>query len=164
VSYIETDRLILRTWMPGDVAAWAPIILKEEVHHYLAGPYRHVGDVRAWIARQMEEQDREGFSRWPVVRKSDGVLIGRCGLHRTPEGDVEIAWVFDSAVWGQGYAREAANAVLRYALTTLHLSKVYALVDPRNERSIVLVNHLGMRFDRVVRAYRRDMLRYVMTS
>jgi RimJ/RimL family protein N-acetyltransferase len=161
MSYIETQRLILRTWMPADATAWLPIIMKDEVKQYLAGPYRNVDDVNAWISRQIEEQEREGFSRWPVVRKSDGALVGRCGLHRFGSGEVEIAWVFDSAVWGEGYAGEAAAAVLEYAFATLHLRVVYALIDPRNGRSVVLANKLKMRFDRVVRAYRRDMLRYV---
>jgi len=160
MSYLETERLILRTWMPNDASAWFPIITKEDVNRYLAGPYRNADDVRAWIDRQIEEQDREGFSRWPVVRKSDGALIGRCGLHRTEHGFVEIAWVFDSAVWGQGYAREAATAVLDFAFGTLALPVVYALVDSRNAPSIALVYRLGFRFDRVVRAYKRDMLRY----
>ena len=47
------------------------------------------------------------------------------------------------------------------ALEIVGLPRVYALVLPENKASIALANRVGMRFDRVVRAYKRDMLRYV---
>jgi len=161
MSYIETERLILRTWMPGDAPEWHAIASKPDVARYLVTKTPTLETIAAWIGKQIEEQDREGFSCWPVVRKENGRLIGRCGLHRMPEGYVEIAWIFDSEVWGAGYAREAAGAVLRFSLQTLGLHDVYALIDPNNAHSIAVANALHMRFDRVVRAYRRDMLRYV---
>lgn len=160
MSYIETERMILRTWMPGDAQAWFDITRKPEVTQFLGHPMPSMEYIRGWIERQMEEQDREGFSCWPVVRKSDSALIGRCGPHCMPEGYVEIAWVFDSAVWGQGYASEAGNAVVDYCFGPLDMHEVYALVDPRNAVSIAVAYRLGMRFDRVVRAYKRDLLRY----
>ncbi len=161
MSYIETQRLILRTWMPGDAPAWHAISQKLEVTRFLLAQSPSLESVRDWIDRQIAEQDREGFSCWPVLRKDDGQLIGRCGLHRMTDGDIEIAWVFDSDVWGLGFARESAEAVLEFSFTTLCLAQVYALIDPRNRPSIALANALGMQFDRVVRAYRRDLLRYV---
>ena len=163
MAFLETERLILRTWMPSDADAWLAIASQPEVARYIPSvrpPARL--DVDAWIARQMDEQEHEGFSVWPVLRKDDGALIGRCGLHRMPGGDVEIAWAFDMRVWGQGYATEAARAVLAFAATQLRLPRVAALVDPRNVRSIALAHRLQMRFDRVVRAYRRDLLRYLV--
>jgi RimJ/RimL family protein N-acetyltransferase len=161
MAFIETSRLILRTWMPQDLDAWFAIAIKPEVWRYLhrdAPPSRN--DVRTWLERQIEEQDREGFSCWPVVRKDDGALMGRCGLHRAPEAGIEIAWAFDPSSWGHGYASESAQAALQFAFGALNLPAVCALVDPRNARSIALINRLHMRFTGLVRAYRRDVLRY----
>ncbi len=148
--------------MPSDADAWAAIACDERVLRYLpvSGP-PSPSDIDAWIARQIDEQEREGFSCWPVLRKRDGVLVGRCGLHRLPDGEVEIAWVFSSGVWGNGYANEAATAVMAFATEHLALARAVALVDPRNAASIALAHRLGMSFDRVVRAYRRDLLRYL---
>ncbi|HTU68768.1 MAG TPA: GNAT family N-acetyltransferase [Candidatus Baltobacteraceae bacterium] len=160
MSYIETERLILRTWMPGDAPALYAIAQKPEVARYLITQKPTMEQVQAWIARETGLQERDGFSCWPVVRKSDGALIGRCGPRKMPEGYVEIAWVFDSAVWRQGYAQEAASAVIEYCLRSRQLSAVYALINPDNAASIALAYRLGMRFDRVVRAYKRDLLRY----
>ncbi len=162
MAFVETERLLLRTWMPGDLDAWHAIVSQADVRRFLpisGEPTRD--DTAAWIGRQMEEQEREGFSCWPVLRKDDGSLVGRCGLHRLPDGDVEIAWAFAPPVWGCGYATEAARAVLAFAAEHLRLPRVVALVDPRNAASIAVTHRAGMRFDRVVRAYRRDLLRYL---
>jgi RimJ/RimL family protein N-acetyltransferase len=160
VSYIETRRLILRTWMPGDAPVWLAIAQKPDVAQFLLAHSAAPDSIRSWIEGQIEEQDAEGFSCWPVVRKDDGQIVGRCGLHRMPEGYIEIAWAFDSDVWGAGYARESAEAVLRFTFETLRIPEVFALIDPRNAASIALAYALQMQFDRVVRAYRRDLLRY----
>lgn len=161
MAFIETERLILRTWMPSDAPRVLEISSDPEVARYLpmtSAPT--LASVSEWIERQMDEQEREHFSVWPVVRKEDGRLIGRCGLHRLPEGYVEVAWIFERAAWGQGYATEAARAVCSYAREALRIHPLFALIDPRNPASIAVAYRIGMRFDRVVRAYKRDLLRY----
>jgi len=163
MAFIETERLILRTWMPSDAPALLESYSDPEVTRFLPmSSEPTLESTSAWIDRQMDEQEREGFSVWPVIRKDDGRLIGRCGLHRLPEGYVEIAWVFERASWGHGYATEAARAALTYARETLRLPNLYALINPANSASIAVAYRLGMRFDRVVRAYKRELLRYVL--
>lgn len=163
MAFIETERLILRTWMPSDAPALHALRTDPDVGRYLGGPSNPTPDnTTQWIARQMDEQEREGFSLWPVIRKEDGKLIGRAGLHRLPEGYVEAGWVFAREAWGHGYATEAARASIDYGFNVVHLSRIYALINPANSASIAVAYRLGMRFDRVVRAYKRDLLRYVL--
>jgi ribosomal-protein-alanine N-acetyltransferase len=113
------------------------------------------------VDQAIVEQEHEGFSVWPVVRKDTGKLIGRCGLHRMPDGEVEVAWIFARDQWGHGFATEAARAAIDYAKDVARLSNVCALVFPMNSASVAVANRLGMRFDRIVRAYQRDLLKYV---
>jgi RimJ/RimL family protein N-acetyltransferase len=162
MAYLETQRLILRTWMPSDATAYARITAQPAVMEFLASGTLSTQAASAWIEETIEEEHREGFSAWPVLRKEDGMLVGRCGLHRMQEGQIEIAWVFDSGVWGKGYATEAGSAVLAFAFGALHVDRIVALIHPRNARSVAVAHRLGMRFDRVVRAYRRDLLRYLI--
>jgi RimJ/RimL family protein N-acetyltransferase len=150
--------------MPNDASAWFAIVAKPEVHRFLPlSRAPSADDARAWIDRQMAQQEREGFSFWPAIRKTDAVLVGACGLDRLPGGDVEIAWIFDSAVWKTGLATEAGRAVLGFARDHVR-ERVGALVDPMDRASIALVNRLGMRFDRLTRAHHRDALRYAVVG
>jgi ribosomal-protein-alanine N-acetyltransferase len=163
MSFIETERLMLRTWMiPADVEAATAIFGDPEVMQFIGNGARPADAVRATLECIDEAQERDGFSLWPVIHKEAKQLIGDCGLQYIPgTRDVEIGWHFRRDAWGHGYATEAARAVLRYAFEELKLRRLHALIHPFNARSIAVANRVGMRFDRIVRAYKRDLLRYV---
>lgn len=164
MSYIETSRLILRTWLlPADVEPLAAMYGDPEVVSMLPFGVRSVEQTREIIARMVADYEREGLSLWPVVLKSTGALIGTCGLvgSRTDK-TAELGFAFGREYWGQGYAFEAARATIDFGLQVLGKREIFALVQPENQRCVRLVNRLGMRFDRVVRAKRRDLLRYVV--
>ncbi len=160
---LETERLQIRNWRwPEDEEGARLIFCDPDVMRFIpAGTF--APDVVPRVVQRMIERDaHDGFGVWPVVEKSSGGVIGECGITYIQEtADVEIAWLFSRAAWGKGFATEAAGAVLRYALGEAGLTTVYALVVPENRASIAVANRLGMRFDRVARAYKRDMLRYV---
>jgi len=165
VSFLETERLIIRTWMPSDAQAYAAIILDPDVARHLepcAPLLRTPEDVGAWIEAEMDAQERTGLSRWPLIRKEDRRLIGRCGLHRRADGDVEIGYVIARDAWGRGYATEAARAVVRYAFDVAGLPRLWAFVGMRNAASVAVIRRIGGHFDRVVRACRGEVLRYVI--
>jgi len=160
---LETERLLIRNWrLPDDEEDARAIFCDPEVMRFIpAGTFAPDAMPRI-LGRMIERDERDGFGVWPVIEKADGRVIGECGITYIPETtDVEIAWLFSRAAWGKGFATEAAETVLAHALEVLGLPRVYALVLPENKASIALANRVGMRFDRVVRAYKRDMLRYV---
>ena len=166
MSFIETDRLFLRAWMvPGDVERAAAIYGDEEVMRFLPRAAVRREEIPAFLERFESIGERDpGLGLWPVVEKASRSVVGTCGLARMPSGDgVEIVWHLARDAWGRGFATEAAAAVLEYGFSHLHLPRIHALVDPGNRRSIAVTRRLGMSFDRLVRAYRRDLLRYVKT-
>jgi RimJ/RimL family protein N-acetyltransferase len=77
-------------------------------------------------------------------------LIGVVGLavptalqERLPP--VTVGWRFSPTVWGNGYATEAATAVLDQAFTTMGLDRVGCVTNAENRRSVALAERLGMR-------------------
>ena len=94
--------------------------------------------------------EREGLGLLPVVRRSDGVLLGMCGLHRHrwyPD-DVEVGWRFARHAWGAGYATEAATAWLRRGFAELGLPRAISITTLGNVRSQAVMRRLGMHVDR----------------
>ena len=165
MSFIETERLLIRAWKPSDANAAERIFADPEVMRFIGvgGPWTS-DQSRSAIAAMSDRYEREGLGIWPVVLKEDGTLIGECGLQPLPgSSDIELAYLFDKPYWGRGLAYEAAEAVLDYGFGIHGLRGVVAVVRPENARSIALLNRLGMRFDRVVRAYKRDLLKYTKT-
>lgn len=166
MSYIETERLIIRTWMPADVASLAAIYGDAETMQYILSGTKTLEQTREAIAKMVEAHERDGCSMWPVVLKENSELIGSCGLMKTDEdGKLELGFAFAPAARGHGYAIEAARGVLDFGFNQLHARTIVALVHFFNAPSIALAYKLGMQFDRVVRMKRgnrgADVLRYV---
>ena len=115
------------------------------------------------IARMAQTDERDGFGIWPVVHVEDRRIIGECGITYIPEHGraLEVAWIFARGYHGRGYAREAASAVLDWAFKHVRPPQISALVDRENAPSIRLANALQMRYEGIIRAYKRDLMRYV---
>jgi len=145
---IETERLILRPWRDEDSGALLRQASEPEVLRYL-GAAPTADDIAARIARQSAHQARLGHCFWAVERREEGDLIGLCGLQPAPagtpiEGDIEIGWQLSAAHWGQGYAREAAEASLAWAWENLSVPRIVSITVAANRRSWALMERLGM--------------------
>jgi RimJ/RimL family protein N-acetyltransferase len=77
----------------------------------------------------------------------NGILIGDLGLHlpADPDGSYEFGITIAPAYQGNGYAREAAQALLDFLFRRLGAHRVHASIDPRNVASAALLRSLGMR-------------------
>lgn len=169
---IESERLILRRLDEGDLEFLVRLHADPEVARYLAlGRPRTREESAAWLESVMRNYEELGLGQLAVVRKQDGVLLGRCGLadlvveakagvsavprgwyHReeAPEdaeivSERELGYTFDRSCWGQGYASEAARCVFEYAREVLKLPRVVSVIHPENIRSLRLVQRFGLR-------------------
>jgi RimJ/RimL family protein N-acetyltransferase len=146
----QTERLRLREWRPGDREEFVRHLNTPAVMRWLGG----VQDEAAYTAAfdRWEALQREyGHSFWIVERKSDGALLGFCGLKRVNSpgaealhGEFEIGWRLREDAWGRGYAKEAAIASLDLAFGRFRASHVVALTVPGNADSQGLMRRLGM--------------------
>ncbi|MBC8152876.1 MAG: GNAT family N-acetyltransferase [Bacteroidetes bacterium] len=105
-------------------------------------------DARTYILNgPVTSYAQHGFGLYLVELTESRLPIGLCGLlKRETVEDVDIGFAFLPPYTGQGYAYEAASAMLTYARTMLHLKRVVAITAPGNQRSISLLERLGMRY------------------
>ena len=148
---IETDRLILRPLEDRDRAALRAHCDDPEVMRYLL-PMADDAAFDAMLARHAKWHKDLGYTFWVMERRADGAVIGVCGLKPgapdTPiENNVEIGWRLGRAWWGQGYAREAAQASLDWAWANLDVDEVVAITVEANSGSWGLMERLGMTRD-----------------
>jgi RimJ/RimL family protein N-acetyltransferase len=145
---IETQRLILRPWTEADVPEFVRVTNTPSVMQYLGG-VQEPDIFLASCARAQVCQAQNGFCFWLVERRSDGALLGFCGLkigNMGPiAGEIEIGWRLREDAWGQGYAREAATASLDWAWRNLSCARIVAVTVMENARSWSLMERLGMR-------------------
>jgi RimJ/RimL family protein N-acetyltransferase len=163
VSFIETERLLIRKWqLPRDMDDAFAIYGDAETMRFIPCGALTREQTERLVRRMMERDEQQGYGIWPVVHKENQRVIGECGITQIPghEPDIEIAWIYNKEYHGRGYATEAARAVTEFAFSELKVTRLYALIDRLNGPSIAVANRLGMRYDRVIRAYKRDLMRY----
>jgi RimJ/RimL family protein N-acetyltransferase len=143
---IETSRLKLR-WLEFSDAdfifqlvndpQWLRFIGDKQVND-LDGARRYIDDGPRAMYRQF------GFGLNRVALKDGNTPIGICGLlQRETLPQPDLGFAFLPGFRGQGYAREAADAILQHAFLILRQSQVAAIVNPDNHSSINLLNKLG---------------------
>lgn len=111
-----------------------------------------------WIRdRLVEAYGRFGFGFWAVERIEDDALIGLCGMFkRDTLAQADIGYALMPAWRGQGYAREAAAACLKYGHEVLGLPEIWAITDPDNAASAAVLGAIGLRDDGVHRLAGQD--------
>lgn len=142
---LETERLLLREMVPGDVDDLLAVFSDAETMRFYPKPLDHQG-AQAWIERNRRRYSKDGFGLWALMLKT-GRLIGDCGLV-AQEVDgveaVEIGYHVHRDLWGQGLATEAARACRDYGFSRLKRDKLISLIHPANTASRRVAEKLGM--------------------
>jgi RimJ/RimL family protein N-acetyltransferase len=141
---IETARLRLRPWRDADREPFWAMTCDPEVMRYL--PPRTRAESDAGVDRQMTMQADHGHCLWALEHRDENRFIGFCGVipPGSPTFEYEVGWRLASDLWGQGYAREAAEASLGWAWRHLDTPAVVAITTRDNARSWGLMERLGM--------------------
>jgi RimJ/RimL family protein N-acetyltransferase len=145
---IETERLILRTWRDEDREPYADIMVHAEVGKWLGGPFSREQAYER-VTRFTANLSDTGLGRLAIERRSDGRLIGHCGLAHTPDTPpapvgIEIGWALAPDAWGAGYAVEAARAVIADGFARRDFAEILAFTGATNLRSQAVMQRLGM--------------------
>ena len=151
---IHTARLVLRRFTHGDV----PDVLEFVAHPSVAKIVSErlpatVEGVRNYIDRQNAYQPFEKAKVFEIAiaRKADGKVIGLLGFIRRDHRQGEIGWVLGVEHRGQGYATEAASALIDYGFNTLGVHRIHADTNSDNLASRRLMERLGMRQEALLR-------------
>lgn len=154
----ETDRLILREFRDDD---WREMLAYWEdplYQRYNPDLPDRGGFVRDLVGEFVASQAVDPRRKWQlaVVSKADGRMIGNCGIRvNDPElGEANIGYEFNPRAWSNGYATEAAAAIVRFGFEELRLRRVWAECVADNTGSARVLEKLGMRRVAHFRAHR----------
>ena len=185
---IESERLTLRRIDQNDFEFFVHLHADPEVARYLSnGKPRSSQESLTWLESLLRTYEDFTLGQLAVLRKSDGMLIGRCGLsdlaveakasvaavprawYQRAEAPAaaeivferELGYTFHRSCWGQGYASEAARCVFDYARDVLKLNRVISLIHPENVRSLRVAQRFGVQHEDVVEVQSRLFHRVV---
>lgn len=161
---IQTERLVLRPFYAEDSNSVRLLAGAREVAAQtltIPHPYEE-GLAEQWIGSQQGAFDRGEAVTFAVTLRETGDLVGAVGLILSEkDGNAELGYWVGVPYWGQGYATEAASAVVGFAFSALGLHRVHAGVFSRNKASAKVLRKVGLKREGRLRHHHLKWGRYL---
>jgi len=147
---IETERLRLRPYEPGDLDDFVAINVRPDVVRFLYWGVRNAEELEQVLAGKVKraalERPGDAVDAAVLVRDT-GALVGSVSLswNDSEHRQGELGYIFHPAHAGHGYATEASREMLRVGFEQLGLHRIVGRLDARNEASARVLERLGMR-------------------
>jgi ribosomal-protein-alanine N-acetyltransferase len=145
--FLRGERVGFRQWSSADGDLAAGLWGDADVTRFTGGPFA-AEQVKARLSKEIATQREHGIQYWPVFLLATGEHVGCCGLRPyQPDANIyEIGFHLRKVCWGQGYAAEAARAVIGYAFAVLNAQALFAGHHPANTASRHLLLKLGFQY------------------
>lgn len=149
---LTTERLRLRPLQAGDLDALHALCMDPEVRRYLWDDRIVARETVEDVIRQSESTfATDGFGFFALElnhAEAQPGLVGFCGHRRFEHSQqVELLYAILPDFWGEGLVSEAAVEVLRHGFERCAIPRVIAATDTPNQRSVRVLQRLGMTFD-----------------
>lgn len=144
----ESERLIIRQFNLNDAAFIMRLLNEESFLRYIGDKNvrTHENALDYLTNNPLLSYSRYGFGLNLVQLKGAETPIGMCGLLKRAELDFpDLGYAFLPEFCGQGYAKEAAEAVLKDAIENHAVHTVLAVTLPENISSARLLEGIGFR-------------------
>lgn len=148
VEIARTDQLLIRETIDSDISELYRIGTDQAVRKYIAPMQPTLEEeivyTKAYVKHMYAFYD---FGLWTVLEKDaygQERVIGRAGLFPSERlaGQIEMGYMIAPECQGNGYGKEAAETVLRYAFNVLDLEEVHLFVEKENKASVKLAETL----------------------
>lgn len=168
MSYPHGPRVRLREFAASDRPAVHEYASDPEVTRWSTWGPNTLEQTAAFVEEAALEQLNSERSVYSLAAVVDEKVIASVGIWVTDSHDRngELGYTFHREHWGNGYATEAVQQLLRFGFNTLKLERISATCHPNNLGSIRVLEKSRFRFEgrlhshRLVRGIRRDSLLY----
>lgn len=146
---ISTERLVLRGIRISDAESIFKYRSNPQIYKFQGWRPQTLEEVKEFICEKVAKVPNESDTWYQlgILVKETDELVGDIGIHFIGEENkqVEIGFTMSLENQGKGYATEAVIGVINYLFGNLEKHRITASVDPRNTRSIALLERVGMR-------------------
>lgn len=143
---LKTERLILRPINEKDITAIFNYRSDSVTNVYQGWIPKAIEDVRIFLEKISSEININGtWFQFAIVETESTEIIGDLGIHFLEDEQAEIGCTLKKESQGEGYATEALKLVIDFLFNTLNKHRIIGSIDPRNVRSIKMVERLGFR-------------------
>ena len=145
---LVSERLCFHSWDTEDFPLFASLHSDPEVQHFLqmGDPPWDEAYLRAKFEGFRADYAAHGWTKFKVTDRQ-GTFLGRAGFGWFPETDeLELGYSFRRTLWGQGYATEAACALLDWIYKAKPIDHVIGFAVAEHAASRYVLEKAGMSF------------------
>ncbi len=151
---IIINRLLLRLFEKSDALAVTCLCNNYNISKntlYLPYPYSEE-DALSWIENHLDNYEADKLYEFAITDKKTGELFGAIALSNNQSfNHGEIAYWVGEEYWGNGYATEAAQAMLEFGFKEKQLHRVFARYFRSNPASGKVMQKLGMKEEGILK-------------
>ncbi len=147
---LETPRLVLRRFEPGDAEALFAWAGDEQVVRFMRfARHQTADDSRQTLENWQEEYRRPDFYLWAITEKQSSRPVGSISLQACSEHDrsADVGFCLLRSCWGQGYMTEALSAVLDFGFHTVGFNRIEGVHSDKNPASGAVMRRCGMQYE-----------------
>ena len=145
--FLTTSRIGFSEWKKDDIQLAETLWGDPDVTKFICASGRFSAeDIASRLDKEIENSIKYHVQYWPIFELTSNELIGCCGLRPYKEGKYEIGFHLRPKFWRQGYAMEAAQAVIDYAFSVLKTEGLFAGHNPNNTASSNVLHKLGFQY------------------
>ena len=160
---IQTERLIIRCWEPGDAPLLKAAIdeSREYLKTWMAWARSEPEDVQKYVEKLRKWRAMFDLGQdyiYGIFDRGEEMVLGGTGLHtRVGEGAREIGyWIHHDHI-GKGLATEAVSALIKVAIEIDGVNRVEIHCNPDNVRSAAIPKKLGFTLEAVLKKRQRSL-------
>lgn len=147
-TVLETERLVLTTWLPEHINDLFALHGRREISQYLTadGSPETLEQAQARIALWAKNYSQHRMGKLRVIRKLDNALLGRAGfgIYETT-GEPELGFALFEKFWGNGYAFEAACGLRDWIFEKTKHDHFIGLAHVQNKASLRVLEGIGLK-------------------
>ena len=148
---LEGARVILRDFVPEDVAAVTVYSVDEEVGRYQDWQSLTPDSAQDFVDRAIaavQQTPRTNFD-FAIIERTSQVLIGDASIGIDSDRDkrAEVGFALRRDRWGDGLATEAAHLLLAFGFGKLGMHRIAATAHPDNAASLRVLEKVGMTYE-----------------
>lgn len=140
---------MIRDFTESDIKIVHELVQEPDIYKYQTWGPNTIEDTQNFIEMaitQQQEQPRKSYEM-AIIKKEENTLIGAIGIRLQDHNKADLGYWIDKRLWGNGYASEATNGLIKYGFEVLGLNKIYASADPHNQASLKVLEKCMMNIE-----------------
>ncbi|MCF4101202.1 GNAT family N-acetyltransferase [Gillisia sp. M10.2A] len=163
---MKTDRLNIELYTKNDELEALQMFREKDIFKYI--PHLNNKKDKEYLdflsLKEKQISDGSGFY-WTLRSKFNNDFIGAVNL--TPimdTGEMQIGWVIKSEFRKKGFALEAAQQIMNFAVNSTDYHPIYALFNKQNIASKKILEKLNFTLFEVLSSKEETVIKYVYKS